>query len=733
MMSKSTKTKRDYMGEIATLPTELKMSIATGMLESLGVNMYTSIGKSLAEFVANSYDADAHVVNISLPFNDIDAARKAIRVEAKNEVKESKRKSFTSLYDALPDDIQITIEDDGHGMHAKDIEKTFLLISRNRRSQGNSKTESGKRFVMGRKGLGKLAGFGTAEKVTVWTKREGDAFATQFTMDYNIIQTGVEINNVFFKPEYFHDLPKERKGTKITLSGLRCDSLKASGETVYQALAMNFGILDVDFILNLNESKVNEVASDWEYVYPEEGCDSNGFATHTVKDEDEVEAEFDIQYMVRFRAREGDRDPTEEVNAGDGKDRGSLPARLRGARIYCNGRLAAGPSLMNLETGMHNFHSQSYMECIVHADEIDRHDVDFIGTNRSDLKTNNSTVEKLVVEVTELMRKALYEHSKFRKEKSIKRVEEDELTQKYLKRVEGASGSVKKSAKKILSTLAEVHGVNSAAYRDLAPIVMDGMHAGDVLSRLIELETDPKSISVLADEFLELAKIENGDAMKLYRGRRSGIIGLETIYGDAIKNWNSGHRFEKRFHAFLKENPWLIHPGYSRSLTSDKSMAEVLCTLNQHLKIDDPEFAPPSPDEEEKNEALQERPDLVFLLADASAPTTIDVIELKSPNIPLTAGHLTQLKDYMGRIEDWSKKLYHGRSIKVHGYLIGTLGLSSNSRGVRVLHDDIANAGPQTQWKVLSILEMLDQARKIHIDALEVQKKEDERLEELLN
>lgn len=718
------------MSAAKNLPTELKMSIATGMLESLGLNMYTSIGKSLAEFVANSYDADAHEVNITLPFDQIDAARKTLRNQAKEDVRNNRRKSFTSLYDALPDEIQITIQDDGHGMRAIDIEKTFLLISRNRREQGDTKTESGRRFVMGRKGLGKLAGFGTAEKVTIWTKRDGDTFATQFTMDYNVIKTGAEINSVSFKPQYFHNLPKESHGTKITLAGLRCDSLKSSGETVYQVLAMNFGILDKDFLLNLNLLKVNEIESDWEYVYPETGCDVNGLATHTIKDEG---AEFDIQYMVRFRAREGDRDPTEEAIAGDAKGRGSLPARLRGARIYCNGRLAAGPSLMNLETGMHNFHSQSYMECIVHADEIDRQEVDFIGTNRADLKTNNSTVEKLVEEVTELMRKALYEHSKFRKDKSIKRVEDDEVSKKYLKRVDGASASVKKSAKKILSTLAEVHGVKSATYRELAPIVMDSMNAGEVLTRLIERETDPKSIGVLAEEFLELAKIENGDAIKLYRGRRSGIIGLEKIYDDAIKNWKSGQRFEKRFHAFLKESPWLIHPSYSRALTSDKRMAEVLCTLNQHLKIDDPNFEPPDPTEEQNNESLQERPDLIFLLADASTPTTIDVIELKSPNLPLTAGHLTQLKDYMGRIEEWSKKLYLGRSVKVHGYLIGTLEPTGNSRGVRVLHDEIAKAGPQTQWKVLSILEMLNQARKIHIDALEVQQEEDERLEGLLS
>jgi len=48
-------------------------------------------------------------------------------------------------------------------MSPADIQEKFLIINRNRR-QSSAKSESGLRYVMGRKGLGKLAGFGTAEK-----------------------------------------------------------------------------------------------------------------------------------------------------------------------------------------------------------------------------------------------------------------------------------------------------------------------------------------------------------------------------------------------------------------------------------------------------------------------------------------------------------------------------------------------------------------------------------------
>ncbi|MGB3461470.1 MAG: ATP-binding protein [Rhodanobacter lindaniclasticus] len=151
---------------------EFRLDIASGMLESLGLNMYTSIGKSLSEFVANAFDADATKVEISIPFEDIDIERERLRAAAKGEVEAGTREKFTVLVDPLPDHIQISIVDDGHGMLPLEIKNKLLVVSRNRR-KGSARSESGTRFVMGRKGLGKLAGFGTAEKITIRSKRIG--------------------------------------------------------------------------------------------------------------------------------------------------------------------------------------------------------------------------------------------------------------------------------------------------------------------------------------------------------------------------------------------------------------------------------------------------------------------------------------------------------------------------------------------------------------------------------
>lgn len=49
------------MNDIPEKPKHFTTTIQGGMLEALGINMYTTLGKCLVEFVANAYDADATV------------------------------------------------------------------------------------------------------------------------------------------------------------------------------------------------------------------------------------------------------------------------------------------------------------------------------------------------------------------------------------------------------------------------------------------------------------------------------------------------------------------------------------------------------------------------------------------------------------------------------------------------------------------------------------------------
>ena len=713
--------------DASNLPKKFRMTIHVGMLQSMGMNMYTSIGKSLVEFIANAYDSDSSVVEIDLPFEKIDAARKKVRELAKKETQAGKREAFTSLYEPIPDDISITIKDDGHGMTAKEIENKFLVVNRNRRDSDGLMTESGNRVVMGRKGIGKLAGFGAAERIRVRSKRKGQAYATVFDMDFDEIKNKESVNEVEFTPEYEFGLDENVQGTTIRLSSLRCDALKASKDSIIKALAQNFLVVSDDFLILLNEEGIEEDIVDYEYIYPEESKrNKNGFGTETINVEDVFS--FEIDYLVKFRARADENIQKKDQNGNDSDQneiriRGHLPAKMRGARIYCNKRLAEGPTLLNLHTGMHNFHSQSYMECIVHADALDKHKFDLISTNRSDLKTDNDIVDALHKTVTEIMRLALREHGKYRDNKAEEEIEQDEFSKGLLKQIGTLSKRTRTPAKKALKIIASHASVTSELYREIAPIMVQTMNAGEVLTKLIELGADPKSITVVAQELAELNKVENSDVLKLYRGRRNGIKALRTLQEKAIDEWN-GKKFEGELHALLKESPWLIKPEYSHYLTSDQSMGSVAKGLDSLLKIDT------SVDENENVDNSADRPDLVFVLVNSDAPDTVSVVELKSPNAELEHDNLTQLESYMMQVRDHIETVFQKSGVRVHGHLIGNLPKADTSANKkRLLLQKISDQGPNTQWEVISIPMLLERSRLTHlavIEALENQEVEDE-------
>lgn len=705
-------------------PEDFHMKIHSGMLETMGHNMYSSVAKCIAEFVANAYDADAKNVYIEMDFDKIDSAKRIIRSKAKEDKKAGIRSDISAIYDPLPSDITIKIRDDGHGMSAKQIQDFFLSVTRNRREDDDGKptkifTESGLRRVMGRKGVGKLAGFGAAEHIKVTSKRAGEYYSTTFEMDYINIKQHDDLGNARFKASYENDLSSDDQFTEITLSQLRCDSMKASQDRINNILARTFCILDKDFHIYLNNTVVKEEEIDWEFSYPA-GNSMDKMASEIVQiDEDDT---FSFQYLIRFRARPDDYGATDEKK----KKRASLPAERRGARIYSHGRLTHGPSLLKLHSGVHNFHGQDYMECIVIADAIDEFENDFIVTSREGLNKDNPVVDHLFDSVTALMKTALAEHYKFRDKEIDNNLDNDDFSKGILSPLQQVNKKSQKAARQILKVIGREHGINSSTYREMAPIMLQAVNASEVLTRLIELETDPKSIPVLAHSLVELTRMETSDLLKLYRGRSKAIGALYKLHTESIST-RKGKGYEKELHGLFKDSPWLIQPEFASYLTSDKPMGELCKTLNSILNIDD------ALTEEDSIEDDMTRPDLVFVAANQPNPDDIIIVELKSPGIELEVNHLIQLEEYMFKTSEYlTTKL--GKSVRVRGYLIGTKpNADTKATGKRHLLQKITEIGPNTKYSIFDILDLLTRAQQVHKNGIEIFEAEEKRLNEELN
>ena len=117
--------------------------------------MYSRLPNAVAELVANSYDADAAHVDVV-----VDTAGTQ----------------------------SVLVRDDGHGMSPDDLAGKYLRIGRNRRVDDSGFSESRRRRVAGRKGLGKLALFGIGNRITIRTKRLGAPSWTVVTMDWDDLQ-----------------------------------------------------------------------------------------------------------------------------------------------------------------------------------------------------------------------------------------------------------------------------------------------------------------------------------------------------------------------------------------------------------------------------------------------------------------------------------------------------------------------------------------------------------------
>lgn len=683
-------------------PTTFPLRIQGGMLEALGINMYSTIGKCLVEFVANAYDSEAKNVTITIPFETIQTAREKVKAEAKAEVKQKKRDPFTALLTPLPDDVAIVIEDDGHGMSPRDVEKKFLPINRKRRldeasgQETNLLSETGKRNVMGRKGLGKLAGFGAATKVVIRTKRKGETFATTFTLDDSSIRHAENLGEVNIPASYEDGVDVDDHGTRITLTGLKSDAVRYSIDTIASAIREAFfGIEPADLAVTINDTEVQPEKPEFAYMYPD-GATLDNLADAVIKVDEETS--LPIKYMIGYHAQ--------------GKH---LPTAKRGARIYCNDRLAAGPSLFGLPTGMHNFHSQSYMECVVRADELDRHGIDLVNTNRTQLREDNEIVSALITFVEEAMRKSLSAHAKWKEDQVDVEISKSKTAQTVMKFTDVLEGKARSTAKQLVRKLAVEHGVASTEFAEMAPLVIQSVNAGEVLIRLSELGHDPKSLQAIALNLVELASIEKSDALKNYRGKRNGINALLKLIidGESKEMWKK-KGIEKQLHQLFKEQPWLIRPEYSRYLTSDDDLSKVSTAIAVHLKVD------------QHIKAMDDatRPDLVFVMSDAGAPHQVNIIELKSPSLPLKNAHLTQLEGYIAKVESYCTMELR-RQVHVQGYLIGAMPDDKTTADDELLLlNRMRKAGPDTQWKVVGLRLLLEHAQAAHASVIDSLKKD---------
>ena len=321
----------------------LKMTFDPGTIKHLGLGLYSTLPPVLAELIANSYDADAEYVILTL--ND------------------------------SGDEKEIIIEDDGMGMSFEEINDKFLRIGRDRRQEEEKQITPKGRKVIGKKGLGKLSFFGIAHEIEITTRKDGKE--NTFRMSWGEIEK--ESNKgpgKVYEPEVVkrnENCSLGDRGTKIFLREIQRDS-KFSPEDIANRLTRMF-ILDPDFQIEIRYNDDKPILVD----------DKRRYAGL------EKEVEWAIPGGSGY---ESDYDKADQIT-------GQLIAtkkpiqpntKLRGITLFSRKKMVNEPGYFSNSVSSHFF---SYLTGWLEVDFIDDLEDDVITTARQSLNWEHNEMEKL--------------------------------------------------------------------------------------------------------------------------------------------------------------------------------------------------------------------------------------------------------------------------------------------------------------------------------------------------
>lgn len=595
----------------------------------------------------------------------------------------------------LPAGITISISDAGIGMSRSELNDKFLFAGRRRRREEPSakgRTPKG-RLLMGRKGLGKLAGFGVAKKVEVTTRKARESHATRIRLDYDNLVQKQNVHEIVIPDEAIADgAGIEPSGTSIVLSQLLYDPLKSRPTTIEGEIAYHFSLIkSTDFSIRINGNHVAPAERTLAYAWPE----PDSVPIHQLVEKElarEGGGMVKFQYRLRFTGKEE-----------------ALEAAQRGVRVYAHNRLASAPSLLKADTNMHGFRMTDYLDGVVHADFIDEEDADYIATDRESLRWESPLLAGLHDFLSEEIKEACKQYQKKRDDEAPRVVENDPFTKAEIEKLD-FSAKDRKMAFRFAAILERAYkrGVKDPAYKNTLPPLIQSIGHGNILTAITALANKPSpDLDQLVNELVRLAKDELEQFVGSVKGRLKGIKGLTKI----VKNPGFGSsRNEKQIQKLFEECPWLVDPTYTQFLlAADVSLSTVFNLLAEELEIS--KYAKSTGDKKE--------PDLVFLIGNTALHRLV-IVELKASNIYLEAEHLNQLEYYIQRAEEWLQNKGYG-GFRVFGHLIGTKPPSSSrAQGAVVLRGRINKAGPETSWRVRDYLEVLTDTESAHQELLDI-------------
>jgi hypothetical protein len=327
-------------------PKRLQLRFHGRVIDHLGIQMYQSPVAAVAELIANAWDADAESVMISLP-------------------------------ETLSPDAEIVITDFGDGMTFDECQDRYLNVGYNRR-QGdpNQRSARKKRPILGRKGIGKFAGFGIADCMVISTTSRATGERTVFALEIDklrgegeyIATSPAEIEPFeYLEPD---DDRTDEHGTIIHLKALkvaRRPSVAVFRKSMARRFLLHERVADFEILVNGQRLPPVEGEGRVEFDFPRDLLPEERPKGLSLDDDWGVEAIGPGQ-VLRWRVAFYESPIDDE--------------ELTGVAVFAHGKLAQVPFFFNLTGGLGGQHGQQYLSGQVEADYLDEQAEDLIATER---------------------------------------------------------------------------------------------------------------------------------------------------------------------------------------------------------------------------------------------------------------------------------------------------------------------------------------------------------------
>jgi hypothetical protein len=572
--------------------------------------MYKRREAAIAELVANAWDAGSREVDVHVPNPD----------------------------EYNPDRSVITITDCGRGMTETQVQDEYLVVARNRRARGEDtvvetrsleKDDSPKRSrpVMGRKGIGKLAGFGLARKINIktWTAQG----IVEFDLDVDSLEAqDDEIVNVVVPARLSGPGGgPPSSGTIVTLSQLK-HKAPLDKAKLEESLARRFSRrVQGQMRISVNGVALPDATPELrERVPPEPGV---------LLDELLPDGHV-VRYWYGFALKAiGSRD-------------------LRGFAVLVRGRTAQAPPFFFDDTWQH---TTRYVVGDIEADFLDSDpkSEDVISTDRQEIDWDDERVAALRKWGETLTRKALAECAKRMGEDIHNAVLEDPEMKRRLAALDSPS---REQAERFLKALGRNREEFDDRTRELADYVVRAFEYQSFHDVIGEMEAvlneDPAKLEEFLDHLGKWSVLESRAIKEIVSGRlfvidryRSMILNNAPETAPRIGVGN--------MHDLLAEFPWLLEPRWTL-VNEERNVTTEIRRWDETANA---------------GGGLGERYDFLALENESQ----MVVLEIKRP------GHAVAFEEIQ-RLETYQEKLAKGTQKKVNAVLIygGSLDVTEMKR-----------------------------------------------------